>query len=110
MYTILETGGKQYRVGVGDTIDVELLNAAQGSTVNFDRVLMLVAPDQTLIGRPTLPQVKVTGEVMSDDDTDPVKAPKIIVFKFKRRKNYRRKTGHRSPTPGRDQRNHRRVG
>ena len=69
MYTILETGGKQYRVGVGDTIDVELLDAAQGSTVNFDRVLMLVAPDQTLIGRPTLPQVKVTGEVLSDDDT-----------------------------------------
>jgi large subunit ribosomal protein L21 len=95
MYTILETGGKQYRVGVGDMIDVELLDAAQGSTVNFDRVLMLVAPDQTLIGRPLLPQVKVTGEVVSDDDADPVKGPKIVVFKFKRRKNQRRKTGHR---------------
>jgi large subunit ribosomal protein L21 len=95
MYTILETGGKQYRVGVGDMIDVELLDAAQGSTVNFDRVLMLVAPDQTLIGRPLLSQVKVTGEVVSDDDIDPVKGPKIVVFKFKRRKNQRRKNGHR---------------
>ena len=95
MYTILETGGKQYRVGVGDMIDVELLDQAQGSTVNFDRVLMLVAPDQTLIGRPGFSQVKVTGEIISDDDTDPVKGPKIVVFKFKRRKNQRRKTGHR---------------
>jgi len=95
MYTILETGGKQYRVGVGDMIDVELLDAAQGSTVHFDRVLMLVGPDQTLIGRPLLSQVKVTGEIISDDDTDPVKGPKIVVFKFKRRKNQRCKTGHR---------------
>lgn len=95
MYTILETGGKQYRVGVGDTIDVELLGAEKGATVSFDRVLMFVGPDQTLVGRPTLSQVKVTGEVLSDDDEDPVKGPKIVVFKFKRRKNMRRKTGHR---------------
>lgn len=94
MYTILETGGKQYRVGVGDTIDVELLDAAIGTTVSFDRVLMLVGPDQTLVGRPTLSQVKVTGEILNDE-TDPVKGPKITVFKFKRRKNMRRKTGHR---------------
>ena len=95
MYTILETGGKQYRVGVGDTIDVELLGAEKGATVAFDRVLMFVGPDQTLVGRPTLPQVKVTGEVLSDDDEDPVKGPKVTVFKFKKRKNMRRKTGHR---------------
>jgi large subunit ribosomal protein L21 len=96
MYTILETGGKQYRVGVGDTIDVELLGTPKGATVSFDRVLMFVGDDQqTLVGRPTLSQVKVTGEVLSDDDEDPVKGPKVTVFKFKRRKNMRRKTGHR---------------
>ncbi len=94
MYTILETGGKQYRVGVGDTIDVELLDAAKGTTVSFDRVLMFVGPDQTLVGRPTLAEVKVTGEVLNDE-ADPVKGPKVMVFKFKRRKNQRRKTGHR---------------
>ena len=95
MYTILETGGKQYRVGVGDTIDVELLGEAKGSTVSFDRVLMFVGDDQTLVGRPILPQVKVTGEILSDDDEDPALGPKLTVFKFKRRKNMRRKTGHR---------------
>lgn len=95
MYTVLETGGKQYRVGVGDTIDVELLGAEKGSTISFDRVLMFVDDGQTLVGRPTLAQVKVTGEVLSDDDEDPVQGPKVTVFKFKRRKNMRRKTGHR---------------
>lgn len=95
MYTVLETGGKQYRVGVGDTIDVELLGAEKGSTISFDRVLMFVGDGQTLVGRPTLAQVKVTGEVLSDDDEDPVQGPKVTVFKFKRRKNMRRKTGHR---------------
>jgi large subunit ribosomal protein L21 len=95
LYTILETGGKQYRVGVGDTIDVELLDAAPGATVSFDKVLMLVGPEQTLVGRPTLSQVTVTGEVLTDDAEDPVKGPKVTVFKFKRRKNQRRKTGHR---------------
>ena len=95
MYTILETGGKQYRVGVGDTIDVELLGEAKGTTVSFDRVLMFVGDDQTLVGRPTLPQVKVTGEILSDDAEEPVLGPKVTVFKFKRRKNMRRKTGHR---------------
>jgi large subunit ribosomal protein L21 len=90
MYTILETGGKQYRVGVGDTIDVELLDAAPGATVSFDKVLMLVGPEQTLVGRPTLSQVTVTGEVLGEE-----MGPKLTVFKFKRRKNQRRKTGHR---------------
>ena len=90
MYTILETGGKQYRVSVGDTIDIELLDAAAGATVNFDRVLMLVGPDQTIVGRPTLPQVKVTGQVLGEE-----KGPKLAVFRFKKRKNVSTKTGHR---------------
>lgn len=90
MYTILETGGKQYRVSVGDMIDIEKLTAAPGEKVNFDRVLMVVGEDKTLVGRPTLPEVKVVGEVVGEE-----KGPKVVVFKFKRRKNQRRKTGHR---------------
>ena len=90
MYSILETGGKQYRVSVGDTIDIELLDAAPGSSVSFDRVLMVVGPDQTLVGRPTLPQVKVTGQVVGEE-----KGPKLTVFRFKKRKNISIKSGHR---------------
>jgi large subunit ribosomal protein L21 len=89
MYTVLETSGKQFKVAVGDVIDIEQVGREAGESISFDRVLMLVG-DDTLIGRPTLPQVKVTGEVVGE-----VKGPKIIVFKHKRRKDYRKKTGHR---------------
>ncbi len=89
MYTVLETSGKQFKVAVGDEIDIEQVGREAGESISFDRVLMLVG-DDTLIGRPTLPQVKVTGEVVGE-----VKGPKIIVFKHKRRKDYRKKTGHR---------------
>jgi large subunit ribosomal protein L21 len=89
MYTVLETSGKQFKVAVGDFIDIEQVGREAGESISFDRVLMLVG-DDTLIGRPTLPQVKVTGEVVGE-----VKGPKIIVFKHKRRKDYRKKTGHR---------------
>jgi large subunit ribosomal protein L21 len=89
MYTVLETSGKQFKVAVGDEIDIEQVGREAGETISFDRVLMLVGED-TLIGRPTLPQVKVTGEVVGE-----VKGPKITVFKHKRRKDYRKKTGHR---------------
>jgi len=90
MYTILETGGKQYRVSVGDLIDVEKLDAEPGATVSFDRVLMVVGEQETLVGRPTLSQAKVTAEVVGE-----AKGPKLAIFRFKRRKNVRRKTGHR---------------
>ncbi len=89
MYTVLETSGKQFKVAVGDVIDIEQVGREAGEAISFDRVLMLVG-DDTLIGRPTLPQVKVTGEVVGE-----VKGPKITVFKHKRRKDYRKKTGHR---------------
>jgi large subunit ribosomal protein L21 len=89
MYTVLETSGKQFKVAVGDVIDIEQVGREAGETISFDRVLMLVG-DDTLIGRPNLPQVKVTGEVVGE-----VKGPKITVFKHKRRKDYRKKTGHR---------------
>lgn len=90
MYTVLETSGKQYKVSVGDVIDIEQVGRTPGDTLNFERVLMYVGDKDTLVGRPTLSQVKVTGEVVGE-----VKGPKIIVFKHKRRKDYRKKTGHR---------------
>ena len=90
MYTVLETSGRQYKVAVGDTIDIEQVGRTPGETISFDRVLLYVGDDDTLVGRPTLAQVKVTGEVVGE-----VKAPKIVVFKQKRRKDHRKKTGHR---------------
>lgn len=90
MYTVLETSGKQYKVAVGDVIDIEQVGRTPGDTISFDRVLMYVGDEDTLVGRPTLSQVKVTGEVVGE-----VKAPKILVFKHKRRKDHRKLTGHR---------------
>ena len=92
MYTVLEASGKQYKVSVGDTIDIDELDRKAGETMEFDRVLMFVGDktDETLIGQPVLSQVKVSGEVIGE-----VKGPKITVFKHKRRKDYRKKTGHR---------------
>ena len=90
MYTVLETNGKQYKVSVGDVIDIEQVGREPGETLNFEKVLMLVGDKETLVGRPTLAEVKVTGEVVGE-----VKGPKIVVFKHKRRKDHRKKTGHR---------------
>ena len=94
MYTVLETNGKQYKVSVGDVIDIEQVGREPGETLNFEKVLMLVGEDETLVGQPTLSQVKVTGEVVGE-----VKGPKIIVFKHKRRKDYRKKTNRRVSSP-----------
>jgi large subunit ribosomal protein L21 len=90
MYTVLETSGKQFKVAVGDVIDIEQVGRTPGETINFDRVLMFVGDDETLVGHPVLSEVKVTAEIVGE-----VKGPKIIVFKHKRRKDYRKKTGHR---------------
>ncbi len=90
MYAVVQTGGKQYRVAVGDTIDVERLDAEPGGEVALDRVLMVVRDGGVLIGRPLVEGAKVVAEVV-----DQVKGPKLIVFKMKPKKRYRRKTGHR---------------
>ncbi len=90
MYTVLETSGKQYKVSVGDVIDIEQTGREAGETINFDRVLLYVGEKDTLVGRPVLDQVRVTGEVVGN-----VKGPKVVIFKHKRRKDYRKKTGHR---------------
>lgn len=91
MYAIIETGGKQLKVEEGKTIVVEKLAAEAGETVTFDKVLF-VAGDDTKVGTPVIEGATVTGKVVEQG-----RAKKIIVFKFKKRKNYRRKQGHRQP-------------
>lgn len=92
MYAIIETGGKQYKVQPGDVIAVERLDAEVGETVNFDRVLMVEQDGQYKIGQPLLDNAKVVAKVMAHG-----KSKKIIVFKYKAKKNYRKKQGHRQP-------------
>lgn len=92
MYAVIETGGKQYRVQEGDTIYVEKLNGQVGDSVDFDRVLVLSRDGELLAGKPYLEGAKVEGNVLEQS-----KAKKIIVFKYKAKKNYRKKTGHRQP-------------
>lgn len=91
MYAIIETGGKQLKVEEGKTIFVEKLAAEAGETVTFDKVLF-IGGDDAKIGTPTVDGATVTGKVVEQG-----RAKKIVVFKFKRRKNYRRKQGHRQP-------------
>ncbi len=90
MYAVIATGGKQYRVSQGDTIDVEKLGAEVGAEVKFDQVLLVGTDSETKIGQPTVPGALVVGKVVENG-----RAPKVLVFKIKRRKNYRRKQGHR---------------
>ena len=85
-FAVFATGGKQYRVKTGDIIKVEKLNAETGKAVVFDQVLMI----GDKIGTPTVAGAKVTGEVLEQKRAD-----KVIIFKKKRRHNYRRTRGHR---------------
>ena len=86
---VIRTGGKQYRVSEGDTIKVEKLEGDPGAKIQFDEVL-LVGGDKPKVGKPTVSGAKVSGEIVAQTRGD-----KLIVFKFKRRKKYRRKAGHR---------------
>ncbi len=90
MYAVIETGGKQYRVSEGMTLEVEKLPAEAGAEVEFEKVLMVVDGDQVKVGRPFVEGAKVKAIVQAQ-----VKGPKIIVFKYKPKKRYRRKKGHR---------------
>jgi large subunit ribosomal protein L21 len=90
MFAVLKTGGKQYKVSQGDVIQVEKLEGNVGDKVTLDQVLMIGESDQVDVGSPMVQGSSVTGEII-----DQVKGPKIIVFKKRRRKNYRRKNGHR---------------
>jgi large subunit ribosomal protein L21 len=91
MYAVIKTGGKQYRVAQGDKLRVEKLPGNVGDTVTLGEVL-LVGGESVKIGRPLLAGAKVEAKIVAQD-----RAKKIIVFKFRRRKNYRRKNGHRQP-------------
>jgi len=91
MYAVIKTGGKQYRVAKGDKLRVEKLPGNVGDTVTLGEVLM-VGGDAPKIGRPLLAGAKVEAKIVAQD-----RAKKVIVFKFRRRKNYRRKNGHRQP-------------
>lgn len=89
MYAVIETGGKQYRVTPGDVIDVELTGADQ-ETVQFDRVLLIGGEGDARVGTPTVSGASVSASLLGE-----VRGDKIIVFKKKRRKGYKRTTGHR---------------
>ena len=89
MYAVIRTGGKQYRVSEGDTLRIEKLAGDVGSTITFGEVLML-GGDKVSVGKPLVKGAKVSAQIVAQD-----RAKKIIVFKMRRRKNYRRKNGHR---------------
>ena len=91
MYAIIATGGKQYRVSEGDVIYIEKIDAAVDSTVSFD-VLLVGNDGDVKVGTPVVEGVKVEGKVVGQ-----IRGEKIIVFKYKSKKNYRRKQGHRQP-------------
>ena len=91
MYAVFKTGGKQYRVEKGDKLRVEKVDGAVGDSVSFDEVL-LVAGDALKLGRPVITGAKVEATIVGQG-----LGPKVTIFKFRRRKNYRRKTGHRQP-------------
>lgn len=91
MYAIIETGSKQYRVQPGDTLDIELLDLAEGQqNVEFDRVLLVGDGDNVRIGTPVVAGAKVTAKAVGE-----LRGPKIDIVKYKRRKGYRLHTGHR---------------
>lgn len=93
MYAVIKTGGKQYRVAAGDVIKVEKLDGEVGQSVDLDQVLMVGgegAKDGAMVGAPLIDGAKVTAEVLEQGKGD-----KVLIFKKKRRKNYRRTRGHR---------------
>jgi large subunit ribosomal protein L21 len=90
-YAVIKTGGKQYRVAEGDRIRVEKLPGEVGAEIAFDEVLML-GGDKVAVGTPLVSGARVKAKIVAQD-----RAKKLIIFKYRRRKNYRRKNGHRQP-------------
>lgn len=91
MYAIIKTGGKQYKVSEGDLIRIEKLDANEGDAVEFDQVIM-VAGDEVSLGKPFVEGAKVKATVKEQN-----KDKKIVVYKYKAKKGYRKKQGHRQP-------------
>jgi large subunit ribosomal protein L21 len=92
MFAIIETGGKQYKVQEGDVLYIEKLNAFEGEDFTFDRVLAVTKGDEFVTGTPVVSGATVTAKVEKHG-----RGQKIIVYKYKAKKNYRRKQGHRQP-------------
>lgn len=92
MYAVIETGGKQYRVQQGDVIFVEKLDVEEGASLAFDKVLLVSKEGDVVAGKPYVEGAKVEAVALEQG-----KAKKIIVFKYKAKKNYRKKQGHRQP-------------
>ena len=90
MYAIFEDGSRQYKVAEGDQIDVDYRDISVGERLEFDRVLLLSANDKVHVGTPTVEDAKIITEVL-----DHVRDEKIVVQRFKRRKKFRRRSGHR---------------
>lgn len=90
MYAVIETGGKQYRVSEGDKIRVERCDAEDGATITIDRVLMVARDDGPVFGSPYVQGATVSAKVLGSGKED-----KVIIFKYRRKKNYRRFRGHR---------------
>ncbi|HPZ08013.1 MAG TPA: 50S ribosomal protein L21 [Candidatus Eremiobacteraeota bacterium] len=89
-YALIETGGKQYKVQPGDFINIEKLEKQKGEKVTFDKVLFYAKNNEHIIGKPYLENVSVKGEVVEQ-----FRDKKVIVFKYKPKKRYRKKQGHR---------------
>ena len=92
IYAIIETGGKQYKVSPGQTIDVDRLDIAEGSTVELDKVLLIADGDKVTVGTPIVDGAKVIATSQGER-----RSKKIIVLKYKPKVRYRKKTGHRQP-------------
>ena len=90
MYAVVETGSKQYRVAAGDTIEVELLDTAEGKEVALDRVLFVANEGKFSVGAPTVDKATVVADVVKH-----IRGPKLLAFKMRRRKGYHRSVGHR---------------
>ena len=92
MHAIIETGGKQYKVAEGDVLFIEKLEAEAGQTITFDKVLAVLDGDKATFGAPTVEGASVSATVVKNG-----KGKKVIIFKYKPKKGYRRRQGHRQP-------------
>jgi large subunit ribosomal protein L21 len=90
MYAIIQTGGKQYRVEAGDVLDVELDASGEGDSIEFEEVLLVGEGESVRIGAPLVENARVSASLLDD-----VRGPKLLVFKNKRRKGYKKLAGHR---------------
>jgi len=90
MYAVIETGGKQYQVAAGDQLEIEHVEAEEGSSVTFDRVLLVNSDGSVRLGKPTVESASVVADVVSHK-----RGPKVTTFKMKRRKGYHLTKGHR---------------